>query len=317
MKELYPPLAARQSFHLRVDQDHEIYVEESGNPQGIPVLFLHGGPGSGCNENHRRYFDPRRWRIVIHDQRGANRSRPRGATDFNTTDHLLADIERIRDKLGIGSWVVFGGSWGATLGLLYAQRCPQRVLAMILRGAFLARRDDLEWFTSGGASRVFPDRWEQLHAALPEAASEGLVEACHRLLNGPDAAARQRAAQAWSTWAGAIVTWLLPPSAGETEPPDLVLDKVGIEVHYARNRYFIAENQVLRDVDRLPRVPIRLVHGRRDLTCTLDSSWRLHRAIAGSELEIVRDGGHLAGEPVMIDALVRATDEFAARLETQ
>ncbi len=316
MRELYPEISPYKQHRLDVGGGHSLYLEESGNPEGVPVIFLHGGPGSGCNENHRRYFDPRRYRVVIFDQRGCNRSTPRGGTAENSTPDLLDDLERIRTLLGIRRWLVYGGSWGATLGLLYAESCPEQVLGMILRGVFLARQRDLAWFAVDGANRLFPDQWEKFLQALPESARNDPVHACYEFMHGDDAALREQVARAWADWSGRVVTFQMPVLPATGEAPDLarMVDEVRIETHYAMNRYFMAENQILDQLDRLPKVPVHLIHGRRDLTCPLESSWSLHRAIPGSELTIVANGGHLAGESTMTDALVCATDAMAGRL---
>ncbi|MCY4211471.1 MAG: prolyl aminopeptidase [Gammaproteobacteria bacterium] len=315
MRELYPQIDALQRYHLQVDEVHTVYAEEAGNPHGIPVIFLHGGPGSGCNENHRRYFNPKKYRIVLFDQRGCNRSTPAGETRNNSTPELLQDVERIRDRLGIEQWLVFGGSWGATLGLLYAQSYPSRVLGLILRGTFLARQQDLNWFVRQGAGMIFPDYWQEFTELIPQAERDDLVTAYHTRVHGADRRTREAAALAWSQWAGRLVTYLLP-GVGDYTPSDVdkTVCEVLIETHYAKHRYFIAENQILDNAALLPAVPIRIIHGRRDLTCTLDASWSLHRARPDAQLVIVREGGHLAGEAVMTDALVTATDEFAHRL---
>ena len=314
MRELYPEINASNSYRLKVDPVHTIYVEEAGNPRGIPVIFLHGGPGSGCNENHRRYFDPTKYRVVLFDQRGCNRSTPAGETRNNSTPDLLQDIERIREHLGIEQWLVFGGSWGATLGLLYAQSHPSRVLGMILRGTFLARQKDLDWFGRKGASMIFPDYWQDFTGIIPDPERSDLISAYYARVHGPDREARETAAMAWSKWAGRLVTYLLP--GVDYTPGDVgkTVREVLIETHYAMHRYFIDENRILDNAALLPPVPVRIVHGRRDLTCTLDASWSLHRALPDSELVIVKEGGHLAGEPVMVDALVTATDDMAKRL---
>ena len=314
MRELYPEIGVSQSYQLKVDQVHTIYVEEAGNPRGLPVIFLHGGPGSGCNGNHRRYFNPKKYRVVLFDQRGCHRSTPAGETRNNSTPELLRDIERIREHLGIDKWLVFGGSWGATLGLLYAQSYPSRVLALILRGTFLARQKDLDWFGKQGASMIFPDHWQEFTDIIPTPERDDLISAYHLRVHGADRKIRETAALAWSKWAGRIVTYLLPGAEYTPGDVDKTVHEVLIETHYAKHRYFIDENQILDNAAQLPSVPIRIIHGRRDLTCTLDASWSLHRALPGSELVIVKEGGHLAGESVMVNALVTATDEMAKRL---
>jgi len=314
MRALYPEIQPFAVHRLRVDGGHELHLEECGNPEGVPVIFLHGGPGSGCNENHRRYFNPARYRIILFDQRGCHRSTPRGGVTDNTTADLLRDMEQIRERLRIERWVVYGGSWGATLGLLYAQRCAERVLAMILRGVFLARVRDLEWFVDSGANRIFPEYWAEFVGAIPEAERADVVSAYHRRIHGTNPGERLAAARSWSLWGARVTTYLLASGTAGGEDNEKIVCEAAIETHYALNRYFIEENQVLREIGRLPRIPIRLIHGRRDLTCTLESSWMLNRMIPGSELSIVEQGGHLAGEPVMIDALVGATDEIAEEL---
>jgi proline iminopeptidase len=317
MRSLYPELSPNAVGELAAGGGHAVYFEESGNPDGIPVVFLHGGPGSGSNENHRRYFDPDRYRIIIFDQRGCNRSTPRGETRDNTTWDLVGDMEAMRAELGIDRWLLFGGSWGAALALLYAQTHPDRVSGMILRGTFLARREDLDWFTRCGDNRVFPDFWEDFIDLIPENERGDPVEAYYRRVHGDDREESLRAARAWSRWAGAIVTWMLPEAPQQAVDDEQVLNEVRIETHYARHRYFIEENRILDNVDKLPSVPIHIIHGRRDMTCTLSASWQLHRALPDSRLTIVREGGHLAGEPVMTDALVTATDEMATRLKSE
>ena len=317
MNSLYPPIEPNRTLTLNAGALHRVYVEESGNANGIPVIFLHGGPGSGSSENHRRYFNPERFRVIIFDQRGCNRSSPQGAVQENTTTDLIADMERIRAESGIDRWLVYGGSWGATLALRYAQTHPARVAGMILRGTFLARSQDLHWFLGGGAARVFPDYWEEAVAVIPEPERTDLVRAFHRRLHGDDAGVREQAARAWSKWSTRLVTWLMTGQPGFTlEAPDTatIINEVRIETHYALNRYFIRENQILDELHKLPDVPVTIIHGRRDLTCTLDASWEVHRGIPGSRLVIVHEGGHLASEAAMSSALVGATNDFAELL---
>jgi proline iminopeptidase len=316
MRELYPEIQPYSVHRLRVDAVHELHIEESGNREGIPVVFLHGGPGSGCNENHRRYFNPARYRVILFDQRGCHRSVPRGGVAGNTTVDLVQDVERIRSLLGVDRWMVYGGSWGATLGLLYAERHPDRVTAMVLRGTFLARTCDLDWFMGAGtgAGRIFPEYWAEFVSHIPAAERGDLVAAYHRRIHGGDTGGRVRAARNWSLWGTRVTTWMLPAAEPVAEDVEKILCEAAIETHYAFHRYFIEEDQVLRNAGLLPRVPISIIHGRRDLTCTLDASWSLHRALPGSTLNIVEQGGHLAGEPVMTDALIGATDGMAERL---
>jgi len=314
MHTLYPEIKPFHTHKIKTDSIHQVYVEECGCSDGIAVVFLHGGPGSGCNENHRRYFNPKKYRVIIFDQRGCNRSSPQGCTKKNTTHDLLQDMERIREYLAIDKWMIFGGSWGATLGLLYSELHPEHVLGMILRGTFLARKQDLEWFTKGGASNIFPDYWEKFIGIIPEDERHNLVAAYHKRVFGKDKKTRNRYAKAWSEWAGKTVSYNLTEAQNNKEGINTILNKVSIETHYAVNRYFIKENQILKNSRRLPKVPTMIIHGRRDLTCTLEASWSLHKALSHSELIIVPHAGHLAGEPAMIDALVTATDKMAKLL---
>jgi proline iminopeptidase len=314
MRTLYPEIEPFHFQHLRVDELHQLYFEQSGNPQGIPVIFLHGGPGSGSSTNHRRYFDPARYHIINFDQRGCNRSIPKGCVEKNTSQDLVRDIELLRQHLQLDKWLVFGGSWGATLGLLYTESYPERVSGLILRGAFLARQADLDWFISNGANRIFPDYWNEFVQFIPAQERDDLVAAYHKRVHGQDKVAQEQAAIAWSTWAGRIVTHMLAEVNPDTYKPDDIettIHEVLIETHYALNSYFIQENQILNDIDLIPDIPITIIHGRKDLTCTLEASWLLHQALPGSDFLVLKDAGHLAGERPMVDALIRATDNMA------
>lgn len=312
MKELYPEIPCYKSHILRIGDIHKVYFEESGNPNGIPVVFLHGGPGSGCKENHRRYFNPHKYRIIIFDQRGCNRSSPQGCVNENTTLELLQDMEQIRTSLGIDKWVLFGGSWGATLSLLYAEAFPEQVSGLVLRGTFLARQRDLDWFAKDGANRIFPDYWEKFLKVVPVDKRHDLVNAYYEIIhNTKNDNEKLSYARAWSDWAGKVVTYTLPEAETGEENIDKLLNQVSIETHYAFNRYFIAENQILDNISKIPDVPVKIIHGRRDLTCTLEASWLLYEALPDAGINIISDAGHLAGEPAMIDALVTATDEMS------
>ncbi len=316
-RELYPALCAAQTWRLDAGELHRIYVEESGNPAGIPVIFLHGGPGSGCNENHRRYFNPDKYRIIIFDQRGCHRSTPQGECQENTSQDLIADMERIRRELRIDKWLLFGGSWGAALALLYAQTHPQHVSGLILRGTFLARQQDLDWFIKRGASHIFPDFWEDFISIIPAAERDDLIAAYHRRMHGDDKHTQQQAAASWAAWAMRTVTWMLADrEINSAAPEDITtqVHEVKIETHYAKHRYFLAPDQLLRHSDYLPDVPAIIIHGRKDMTCLPEAAWSLHKKLPGSSLRIIKDGGHLAGEPAMVDALITATDEMAAVL---
>lgn len=315
MPELYPDIDPFCTHRLAVEPPHELYLEECGSADGIPVLFLHGGPGSGCEPYHRRFFDPARYRIILFDQRGCGRSIPHAVLQGNTTGALVADIEAIRKHLGIGRWLVFGGSWGSTLALAYGQAHPQRVTGLILRGIFLCREREIQWFYQGGAGRIFPDYWQDFLAPIPEAERGDLVAAYHRRLTGDNELARLAAAKAWSIWEGRSAS-LLPNESivSHLGSPHTALSMARIECHYFVNRAFLGPDQLLREMPRIAHIPGLIVHGRYDLICPLENAWELHRAWPGSELKIIPDAGHAASEPGIRVALVEASDRFAERL---
>jgi len=315
MPELHPDILPYAVHRLAVDDRHALYVEESGTARGIPALFLHGGPGAGCEPYHRRFFDPTRYRVVLFDQRGAGRSIPHADLSDNTTWHLVADIERIRELLGIERWLVFGGSWGSTLALAYAQTHPERVSALVLRGIFLCRDDEIRWFYQEGASRIFPDYWADFVAPVAPGDRHDMLGAYHRLLTGTDDIARMAAAKAWSTWEGRTATLLPNPSVvNHFGDPHVALSLARIECHYFVHQAFLRPGQLLEDAARLAGIPTVIVHGRYDVICPLENAWALHRALPGSELVIVPDAGHAASEPGIRSALVEATDRFARAL---
>jgi proline iminopeptidase len=315
MPELYPDILPYAVHRIAVDDRHALYVEECGSAKGIPALFLHGGPGAGCEPYHRRFFDPARYRVVLFDQRGAGRSVPHADLTDNTTWHLVADIERIRERLGIERWLVFGGSWGSTLALAYAQTHPERVSALVLRGIFLCRDDEILWFYQQGASRLFPDYWADFVVPVAPADRHDMLGAYHRLLTGADDIARMAAAKAWSTWEGRTATLRPSPSVvSHFGDPHVALALARIECHYFVHQAFLRPDQLLEDAGRLAAIPTVIVHGRYDVICPLENAWELHRAIAGSELVIVPDAGHAASEPGIRSALVAATDRFAREL---
>jgi len=315
MPELHPDILPYAVHRLAVDDRHALYVEESGTARGIPALFLHGGPGAGCEPYHRRFFDPTRYRVVLFDQRGAGRSIPHADLSDNTTWHLVADIERIRELLGIERWLVFGGSWGSTLALAYAQTHPERVSALVLRGIFLCRDDEIRWFYQEGASRLFPDYWADFVAPVAPGDRHDMLGAYHRLLTGTDDIARMAAAKAWSTWEGRTATLLPNPSVvNHFGDPHVALSLARIECHYFVHQAFLRPGQLLEDAARLAGIPTVIVHGRYDVICPLENAWALHRALPGSELVIVPDAGHAASEPGIRSALVEATDRFARAL---
>lgn len=316
--QLYPDIEPHHSFRLAVDAPHEIHVEECGNPHGIPVVFLHGGPGGGCSPLHRRFFDPSRYRIVLFDQRGCGRSTPHAELRGNDTWSLVADMERIRMHLGIARWLVFGGSWGSTLALAYAEKYPERTLGLVLRGIFLCRPRDLHWFYQSGADRVYPDYWRDFLAPIPEQERGDLMQAYHRRLTGSDQAERERCAIAWSVWEGRCATLHRDPGLEDHyRDPQVALAFAGIENHYFVNDCFLAPEQLLRDAHRLADIPGVIVHGRYDIVCPVEQAFDLQRAWPRARLEIIADAAHAVTEPGIAEALLRATDEFAERLAPQ
>ena len=313
-RRLYPPLKAYRTGRLRVSDLHEIYFEESGNPQGKPAVFLHGGPGGGTDPKMRRFFDPAHYRIVLFDQRGCGKSRPHAELRQNTTWDLVADIERLREHLGIERWLVFGGSWGSTLALAYAQAHPGRVTELVLRGIFMLRRWELEWFyqNSGGAAALFPDLWEQYLEPIPPAERADLIRAYYARLTSEDRTERARAAQAWSGWEGAT-------SYLRTSEQYVAKFAAGayaeafarIECHYFVNGgFFRSDAQLLEDIGRIRHIPAVIVQGRYDVVCPMRSAWDLHRAWPEADLRIVPDAGHSAFERGNLHELVSATDRF-------
>ena len=315
MKDLYPEIRPYRAEHLAVDELHSLYIEEVGSSHGIPALFLHGGPGAGCEPYHRRFFDPQRFRVILFDQRGAGRSTPHASLERNTTWDLVADIEKLRGHLGIDRWLVFGGSWGSTLALAYAQRFPDRVLGLVLRGIFLCRPDEISWFYQRGTSRLFPDYWQDFLEPIPPRDHNDLLGAYHRLLTGDDEVGRLAAAKAWSLWEGRTAT--LRPDKSVADhflQPRVALSLARIESHYFVNDAFLEPDQLLRDAGRLAGIPGVIVHGRYDVICPLENAWALHEAWPGSELAIIDDAGHSAAEPGVRCRLIEATDAFADEL---
>ena len=314
-RHLYPAIEPFDSGYLEVDAGHRIYYEQSGNPLGKPALFVHGGPGAGGDVNARRFFDPAGYRIVVFDQRGAGRSRPQASVDANTTWHLVADIEQLRRRLGLARWLVFGGSWGSTLALAYAQTHPSAVSELVLRGIFMLRKKELDWFYQSGASEIFPDHWRGFLAPIPAAERSSLLLAYHRRLMGTDPDVRLEAARAWSRWEGATSS-LAPNPARESEfaAPQFALALARIEAHYFVNRgFFEHENQLLDGVPRIRAIPGVIVQGRYDVVCPMTSAWELASAWPEAELRVVGDAGHSAYEPGITHELVAATDKFLKR----
>jgi proline iminopeptidase len=314
MHTLFPEIQPYATHHLPVAAPHVLYVEECGNPDGLPVLFLHGGPGAGFQPWNRRFFDPERYRIVLFDQRGAGKSTPHAHLEGNTTQALVSDIEAVRCLLGIDRWVVFGGSWGSTLALAYAEAHPEHVIGLILRGIFLCRDQDVRWFYQDGASHVYPDYWADYVKVIPNAERHDFVSAFYKRLTGTDEVARMAAAKAWSVWEGLCAT--LKPNGSVVDhfsDPHVAMALARIECHYFYHQSFMRPNQLVEEAYRLADIPGVIIHGRYDMVCPLDNAFALHQAWPQAELQIVRDAGHAAAEPGIIDALVRATNEFARR----
>ena len=312
MRELYPPIEPRESGWLRVSKVHELYWEESGAPEGTPAVFVHGGPGGGTVPDHRRFFDPAAYRIVLFDQRGCGRSRPHASLEDNTTWDLVADMERLRESLGIERWLVFGGSWGSTLALAYAEQHPERVRGLVLRGIFLLRPHEIRWFYREGASYLFPDAWEAYLAPIPPQERGDLVAAYHRRLLDPDSAVRLEAARAWSVWEA---------STSRLQPDPGLIDSFGegafaeafarIECHYfVHGGFFERPDQLLQDVERIRHLPAVIVQGRYDVVCPMTTAWDLHRRWPEADFQVVPDAGHAASEPGTLDRLITATDRF-------
>ncbi|MCK5877193.1 MAG: prolyl aminopeptidase [Candidatus Marithrix sp.] len=309
MKKLYPDIEPNTIYQLEVGQDHVLMVEECGNPTGIPIIFLHGGPGSNSKPQHRSFFDPSIYRIILFDQRGAGYSQPSGNLQANTTKHLLADMELIREKLNIDKWVIFGGSWGATLSLLYTQKHVDRVLGLILRSIFLARKSDISWFhIEGGVNKYFPNQWQKFFDFAPGRDWQQLLIAYYTALTGNNIDIKNHAALTWAAWSGCVVSNGTFPEP--TEVSDKLLNSVRIECHYLYNNYFIEENQLVLNIDKVINIPTTLIHGQKDLVCLPDNSQLLKRHLPKAQLKIIPSGGHLSDDPAMISALVEATDEM-------
>jgi proline iminopeptidase len=314
-RELYPPLEPFRHGYLRVSDVHEIYYEECGNPAGKPAVFLHGGPGAGSDKRARQFFDPLHYRIVVFDQRGCGRSRPSASLIENTTWHLVADIERLRKHLGIERWLVFGGSWGSTLALAYAEANPERVSEIVLRGIFLLRYAEIRWFYQHGASEIFPDAWEAYRDAIPLDERDDFLSAYHKRLVGSDQRAALAAARAWSVWeASASFLRSNGDNIRKWGEDQFAVAVARIECHYFVNRGFLrSESQLLDDVERIRHIPTTIVQGRYDIVCPATSAWDLHRAWPEADLAMVPDAGHSAFEPGNTHELVLATDRYRSR----
>ncbi len=312
MRDLYPEIEPYQHDMLPVSPVHTIYYEQCGNPAGTPVVFLHGGPGGGTVPDYRRFFDPASYRIVLFDQRGAGKSTPHASLEENTTWHLVEDIEKLRQHLGIESWVVFGGSWGSTLALAYAQAHPERVRALVLRGIFLCRPKEIRWFYQEGASWIYPDVWERYLNVIPPAERNDMLSAYHRRLTSDDEATRIEAARAWSVWEGST-SKLLPDQnlIDHFGDPHFAIAFARIECHYfMNNAFFPTDNYLIENVPKIRHIPAVIVQGRYDVVCPIQSAWELHRSWPEADLRVTPDAGHSALEPGNRSALVEATDRF-------
>jgi len=311
MNDFYPETSPFNDFFFCVDEQHQVYVEQCGNPNGQPVVFIHGGPGGGCSTNDRRFFDPDKYHIILFDQRGCGRSLPHGCLDDNETSFLVADIEKIRQHLNIDSWHVFGGSWGSTLSLVYAQTHPEAVNSLVLRGIFLGRDIDTNWtFSGGGATRIYPDYWHEYLSALPNGGSQANVQAAYEILIGEDERLAQQVATAWSVWEIRCCT-LVPDQAfvDAATSDDSAWTLARHEAHYMINNCFLTENQILVNCDKIQHIPTIIVHGRYDIVCPFDNAWLLHQALPKSTLVVSESSGHASVEPNTKHHLIAATQQ--------
>lgn len=313
MQSLYPEISPYAQHRIAVDPPHELYVEESGNPDGIPVLVVHGGPGGGCEDYHRRFFDAERFRIILMDQRGAGRSTPLAELAGNSTDRLVADMETVRNFLAIDRWLLFGGSWGSTLSLVYAETYPERVYGLVLRGIFLCRPRDIHWFYQDGASRIFPDYWRDFLEPIPEDERGDLVSAYYRKLTSTNELEQIQAAKAWSVWEGRCATLYPNPDVVEHfSHPHVAIALARIECHYFMNNAFLEPDQILRDARKLADIPGVIVHGRYDMVCPLENALALGAVWPEADLRIIRNAGHSASEPAIVDALIKGVEAVVA-----
>jgi proline iminopeptidase len=311
LRTLYPPIAPYESGLLDVGDGHRIYFERSGKPGGKPAVFLHGGPGGGFSPDHRRLFDPAVYDVTLFDQRGCGRSTPHAELDANTTWHLVADIERLRERAGADQWLVFGGSWGSTLGLAYAETHPDRVSALILRGIYTLTKAELDWYYQFGVSEMFPEKWQKFLAPIPETERGDMIAAYRKRLTGTDRAAQLEAAKAWSIWEGETITLL--PDASVSAPfheGEYALAFARIENHYFAHAGWLEEGQLLRDAYKLKGIPGTIVHGRYDMPCPARYAFELHAAWPEADFHLIEGAGHAYSEPGILDQLIRATDRF-------
>ena len=312
--ELFPNIEPFNTFHLPVSDLHTIYVEESGNKNGKPVIFLHGGPGGGVDPKYRRYFNPDKWRIIMFDQRGCGKSTPFAELKENTTWDLVDDIEKIRKHLSIDRWVVYGGSWGSTLSLAYSQTYPDSCKALILRGIFLVRKKEIHWFNQEGASKILPDDWQSFIAPIPIEKRDNLLEAYYNLLIGKDSSKKIEAAKAWSTWEGSTVRLIQDKDfIGDFSDEKFAEAFARIESHYfMNNAWFNSDNHLIENVDKIRHIPAVIIHGRYDVICPVENAWELHQAWPESELHIIPDAGHSIFEEGIKDKILEYTEKFSS-----
>jgi len=314
LRGLYPEIEPFDSGHLDVGDGHRVYWERSGTRGGKPVVFLHGGPGGGFSGVHRRLFDPAKYDVILFDQRGCGKSTPHASLEVNTTWHLVADIERLREMAGFEKWQVFGGSWGSTLALAYAEKHPERVSELILRGVYTLTPKELSWYYQSGVSDMFPDKWEHFVAPIPEAERHDMMGAYRKRLVGDNKAEQLRCAKAWSQWEGQTITLLPEPSTSDKFGEDhFALAFARIENHYFVHGGWLEENQLLRDAGRLADIPGAIIHGRYDMPCPAKYAWALHKAWPKADFHLVEGAGHAFSEPGILDQLIAATDRFAGK----
>jgi proline iminopeptidase len=308
----FPPIEPYRTDFLPVSSEHTLYFEESGNPKGKPVVFVHGGPGTGTDPNQRCFFDPACYRIILFDQRGSGKSTPFSSLNENTTWDLVADMEKLRTHLKIDKWVVFGGSWGSTLSLAYAETHPNRVLALILRGIFMGRKKELRWFYQFGAHHIFADEFEKYLAPIPSEERTDLIGAYYRRLTSPDPAVRKQAAKSWALWEDATLRLIYDPEVFSQFTDDRRADAIArIECHYFQNHcFFKTDNWLIENAGKIRSIPGVIVQGRYDIICPFESAWELHKAWPEAQFEVIKDAGHAGSEPGITDALIRATESF-------